>query len=419
MKTSKQFIRECIASIIFQSTNLSFYAWLLINSRLVEDPTVPLVAVSLDRDKFHVNFHYNNDWIQKVEKAELIPALLHESIHIAHKHMTRHFLLDAKNPLSNIAMDVVVNHHLEKTFLKEMELDMPEYYVTADKVAASLGLDKLPIYHWTYEEVYTWLEKNIPPPPECNSLLTLKPHGDHSKWTNESQDKSDTKKAVVPSLSQDDIETMENILDNQIKDAGRQVGNLPAGIERLLKKAQASKVCWEQHLESFLASSSRSRRTFRWSRPHRFRKPLEISGSLVYPTPGQAWESEISVGVVVDTSGSVSDDLMAKFFQEIEAIAEIKELYVAEVDAALHRTYKYEPGDYNQIDKVQGRGGTNMDPGLEYFTLENHVDVIIVLTDGFLFNYPMKVNTQTLWCIPSNGGQTYLQNEQVLVLDNE
>jgi len=54
---------------------------------------------------------------------------------------------------------------------------------------------------------------------------------------------------------------------------------------------------------------------------------------------------------------------------------------IAECDAAIHRTWDY---DGKMPEAVRGRGGTDMNPIIEYFNEQRHYSSLIILTDGHI-----------------------------------
>ena len=94
----------------------------------------------------------------------------------------------------------------------------------------------------------------------------------------------------------------------------------------------------------------------------------------------------IKIVVAIDTSGSVSDEQIAKIFNEIFAIVATrkKEITVIECDASVKRVYKIEkPSDVKL--KVAGRGGTLFSPVIDYVNNDKYFRdaLLIYFTDGY------------------------------------
>ncbi len=91
------------------------------------------------------------------------------------------------------------------------------------------------------------------------------------------------------------------------------------------------------------------------------------------------------VGIVLDTSGSVDDGLLAQALGEIDGVLSAlgvadPQVTVLAVDAAVHAVTTVRRAD---ATRLAGGGGTDMALGIQAAQeLRPHVDVIVVLTDG-------------------------------------
>jgi predicted metal-dependent peptidase len=86
--------------------------------------------------------------------------------------------------------------------------------------------------------------------------------------------------------------------------------------------------------------------------------------------------------VAIDTSGSVSNDDLIEFFNEIYHIYKSGTYVdIIECDAKIQRVYEYK-GQREEIE-VQGRGGTDFEPVMQYLAEHrNEYANLIYLTDG-------------------------------------
>jgi predicted metal-dependent peptidase len=106
--------------------------------------------------------------------------------------------------------------------------------------------------------------------------------------------------------------------------------------------------------------------------------------------------------VAIDTSGSVSDQDLIEFFNEIDAIHKTgTTVTIMECDSYVHRTYQYE-GNKQDVLRVCGRGGTSFDPVMEeIFKAPGKYQNLIYLTDGYA-PAPQRVPmVPILWVINS------------------
>ena len=105
--------------------------------------------------------------------------------------------------------------------------------------------------------------------------------------------------------------------------------------------------------------------------------------------------------VGVDTSGSVGEKDLIEFFTEIQHMYKTGvTITVAEGDANIHNVYEYKG---KMPDFVKGRGGTDMNPFIEYFNKHKEFNSLIILTDGYIGSRTIQSFKPTLLVICSNG----------------
>jgi predicted metal-dependent peptidase len=113
------------------------------------------------------------------------------------------------------------------------------------------------------------------------------------------------------------------------------------------------------------------------------------------------FKKKILVGI--DTSGSVSNKDLVEFFEEIYHMYKTGvSITIAECDAYIHNVYEYK----GKIpDSVKGRGGTDMNPIIDYFNKHREYNSLIILTDGFIGERVTKSFKPTMIVLCSSGEQ--------------
>jgi predicted metal-dependent peptidase len=108
--------------------------------------------------------------------------------------------------------------------------------------------------------------------------------------------------------------------------------------------------------------------------------------------------------VAIDTSGSVSNDDLVEFFNEIYHIYKSGTYVdIIECDAKVQRVYEYK-GQREEI-QVQGRGGTDFEPVMQYLSEHrNEYANLIYLTDGECCAPKTQPKKPMLW-VHSSGHQ--------------
>jgi predicted metal-dependent peptidase len=214
-------------------------------------------------------------------------------------------------------------------------------------------------------------------------------HDEHTLWE-EFENMSEAEKKLI-----------KKQIDHQMKEVAEQVqrsrgtipGELSSYIDKLFEKTEAV-IDWKSYLRRFGARASKIETKKTRKKPNiRFG-----SGPAIKINPKR------KTLVAIDTSGSVSDRDLVEFFHEIEHIFKSgTEVTIMECDSYVHRTYEYN-GLKEEALRVQGRGGTSMDPVMEeIFKTPGKYQNLIYLTDLYV---PPPVRTPLipmLFVVCSNG----------------
>jgi predicted metal-dependent peptidase len=104
---------------------------------------------------------------------------------------------------------------------------------------------------------------------------------------------------------------------------------------------------------------------------------------------------------VIDTSGSMTHEMLSRISRELAKIAAELTVLVVECDCEIQRVYAYKP-----IRSVEGRGGTSFCPPLEPAFLRQHrPDIIIFFTDGEGEAPEKAPPAPVIWCLTPSGQQ--------------
>lgn len=159
------------------------------------------------------------------------------------------------------------------------------------------------------------------------------------------------------------------------KDQAKGQGHLPGMISEELELMQApAKIDWRAVLANYVAAAIPTVSNKTWSRLNR-RFPYLLKGKKKTPTP--------TIGVAMDTSGSVSDEEIKTFINEIDYLRKLHkaEMTIVHCDSKIENVMRVKPKD-RIPGKVYGRGGTEFIPALEFFDKEKKKpDVLVFFTD--------------------------------------
>ena len=322
-------------------------------------------------------------------KTQRIAVLKHETLHLIFKHLFRNLI--KKDPeLMNIAADIVVNQYIG-------EWELPETAITLDTFP-DMELDAEQSMEYYYERLSelkakmdTGKKNGKSKYPESqkafDSLYGNERHGDHSKWVDESDLKSQ------PGLK----EILENQLINAAsRTSSKSYGTLPGEIKRAIDtivESRKPKLDWKRQLRLFASSHGKTYVS----------QTMKRISKRYGTRPGIRIKRLNRIVVVIDTSGSIDNETLMLFLAEIEGIRRTgAEITVIESDCEVQNVYSYRRG--KEIS-MKGGGGTDFDPAFEYINSRKSglFDACVYLTDGYAPEPNIKPRTSLLWVLTPDG----------------
>jgi predicted metal-dependent peptidase len=190
-------------------------------------------------------------------------------------------------------------------------------------------------------------------------------------------------------------------LSDDMKQAG--AGNVPGGVKRLLKDLLEPEMDWRELLQMDIDSAFKSDFTF--ARPNR--KASSMGGIVL---PGLDTDTMIKVAIAIDTSGSISHDMLRDFLSEVKGIMDQHqdfELKLWFFDTSTYTVHSFTPDNMTDILEVniEGGGGTCFDVNFE---MMKEIDLVperfIMFTDGYPFgSWGDEMYCETIFLIHGNG----------------
>lgn len=188
-------------------------------------------------------------------------------------------------------------------------------------------------------------------------------------------------------IDSDRADIIRQKVATEIANHSKNRGNVPGGLERWAKELLEPTVDWRRELSSIIRRSFAQVagiRDYTYSRPSRRDSAMRSTGqSIVLPAMRQPAPPKVSI--VIDTSGSMSDDMLSWALSETQGVLRSlgssgRNVKVISCDA------KASIQKVSRIDQVTlaGGGGTDMRVGIDAALRDRErPDVIIVLTDGY------------------------------------
>jgi predicted metal-dependent peptidase len=187
--------------------------------------------------------------------------------------------------------------------------------------------------------------------------------------------------------------------------AQQAMGKMPAGMQRLVDEICEPQVHWEDHLRRTIITMYGNDEAS-WARPNR--RKLAAPPHIYWP--GRVGNRAGAIAIELDSSGSISDEIMAKYMPEVASILQDvrpEKIYAMWVDAALYNDEVVEMDDPMDVavlrTKAGGGGGTDMTVVFrEIEKRELAVEYVIILTDGYT-PFGEDTGIPTIWCITTKG----------------
>ena len=362
---------------IMRSPDWGFLGGVLKTGALESSDTVKTIATD------GLNIYYNEEYISGLEDAQIQWCLLHEGLHKAYRHMSLwKNLIQLDKSRADKAMDYVINLEIQKssTYLKPM-----------------------PVYNALYDEKYDGMST-----PEVFRLLEAEDsnnnddqNGDGSGDGNNNQ----THDEHLPDASQNN-EQLLNDMDTAIRQAA---GMLPSNRARELQNANAVKRDWKELLASEWSSTVPGKDDSSWSRVN----PVYLSMGIYLPNTVKS--SAKHVNFCIDTSGSISQEVLSKAAAEVSYLAvnyppETLQVIWWDTEESVQVIQQEQYDSIKDILKPVGGGGT--DPTC----LDKHMvseTFNIVLTDGYFSKYSPK-DPNTIFLIIEGGTKSYINSGTII-----
>jgi len=327
------------------------------------------------------NLYFNTQFFNAMSNKEIEFVIAHEILHCVFDHLQRR---EDRNPMIyNISADYIVNNTLVRDRIGEIPKLVDCF-------------QDFKYEGWTSEEVYDDIFKKYDE-EELKQLGQLL--DEHLDWGEdeegnegasegeEGEDSNGNKTSTKrPSYSKEDLrkirdEVKENML-SAAQSAG--AGNVPAGVERMIKELTEPKMNWRELLRQQIQSTIRNDFTF--SRPSR--KGWHTGAVL----PGMNFDTTIDICVSLDMSGSIGDSQAKDFLGEIKGIMEEFKDYNIKIwcfDTKVYNEQDFSAdGGEDLLDyQVMGGGGTDFMANWHYMK-ENDIQPkkFIMFTDGYAWD---------------------------------
>jgi predicted metal-dependent peptidase len=353
-----------------------FYGLFLISLNKELTTSIPTACVT--PDNINIKLCINPDFWESLDENTKLGVLKHELLHIAFFHL-HHFDRFPNKKLYNVAADLEINQYIQADYKGEKwdGLEFDEGIYKPLNLLAKQGTK------YYYDKLQDELDNN--PDGDFACYMDGMEIDIHELWE-AMEGMSEAERKLIGKQVDHQLKEIASQLEKRAKDRGLIPSEMKDYINSLFE-VQEPVLDWKAYLRRF---SNTSNKIFT-------KKTRRKPNKRFYGNPALKIKLKKSTLVAIDTSGSVSNSELAEFFNEIYHIYKTgTKVTVVECDANIQRVYEYK-GSLEDLS-VQGRGGTDFEPVMQYLVEHrNEFDNLIYLTDGECSSPATKPLKPILW----------------------
>jgi predicted metal-dependent peptidase len=374
--------KELLKSIIAVVRHKEFYGHIVQQFQKVfvsGDHPVNTAAVGRFKGEKFIKLIYNEDFFKGIydeqmssnkdkslalKKARLLSAGVteHEILHVVFGHLTSTFNY-ADKQRGNIAMDCVINQNIA-------DERRQDFWIMPDR------------YGFPNDQTSKWYYDNLKDNKQYNEDVKGGVYGgmfcSHELWDELEND---------PLAKEFIKDVIRKAKDNTTPEGwGNVSSNVKEAVDALLEW-QPSQVPWAKAFRNFCASSEESVMEYTMSRISR----------RFGTRPGTRRRDMLNIAIIIDTSGSINDDQLKTFFNEVRWIwRNGAVVHIFEADVDIQSDYRF-TGKFK--GEVSGRGGTDLERPLTKVDKMRKFDCIVYFTDFYASQISRKPNTPVMWVL--------------------
>lgn len=332
------------------------------------------------------SIYYNAEHIEALNAAQVQFSLAHNALHCALSHFNRRGNRDQHR--WDAACDFAINAMLvsENMFMPPEALYLEEYE----------GMSA--------EEIYPLVKENPDQDPQDQHLFDS--DGEDGEEQSQSNIENKLKDKTVPNekptakpkaLSPQEKENLSVQWQQRLAGAAQQAaqaGKISESMLRLVDHLLQPQISWRALLAGFMSDSARD--DYSYDRPSTRRE-----GSAIYPSMRS---KQINIAAVVDTSGSMSQNEISEFLNEINAIkSQVKAriTIIACDEELVCEPSIFEPWETmrNLEGYAKGQRGTSFVPPFVWLMIHSRPqDLVVYFTDAQGI-FPQEPSIPVLWLV--------------------
>ena len=351
---------------------------------------IPTAGVMVDPKTAQFVLMYNAEYFATLSDKEKLGVLKHEFYHLVFEHVTGRKPEGGLTREDNMCMDLAINSHLIGELPDKCCIPGQKPFEWAEPGKS---------YEW-YKANWQPMDNSEGEGGEGGEGTPTDSFDDHSGW--------------------DQVDNTENeIAKERLKEAIKKAadeasqagswGSVPAQCRKDILDRLKVRVNWEKALRYFVKTSQKAEKRSTVRR---------INKRFPYIHPGKKIKRTAKFAVSIDQSGSVDDEMLAKFFSALDKLAKLATFTVVPFDTEVceEHVFEWKKGKRYKAERVR-YGGTDFDAPTRWVN-ERNFDGHIVLTD-MMAPKPVNSKCKRLWVTTAQyADRPYFDTKElVLVVD--
>lgn len=388
-----------------------FFACLSRKIEKREDRSIPTAGVRVCPDSAQFEMIYNPEFLASLPEEHIKGVLKHEFYHLIFEHVTSRKPEGVPHKTWNIAADLAINSHLVG--------ELPEM-ACMPGVGPFENLPKLKSAEWYLKNITDDQVDQCgggegsgegggggepgeggEPQPGTGQL------DDHSGWD---EDGNSPAQEAANQMAKERLKQAMKEAASEASKSPNGWGSIGGDLKKDIMKKLETKVDWKKVLRYFIKTSQRANKSSTVRR---------INKRYAYIHPGKKVKRQAKIAIAIDQSGSVSDDMLEKFFGELNKLSKLAAFTVIPFDTQVDEKLVYEwgKGKRHKAERVMC-GGTCFDAPTDYINKRGDFDGVIILTD-MEAPAPKACKAQRMWMTDERGAsRPYFQTrERVIKID--
>lgn len=414
------------STIMSLCQEVPFYTRISRYIRKIPTTKIPTAGVMINPMNDELCLLWNPQFVKSLTKAQLKGLLVHEYSHVIFLHLT---LRHRKHSDWNIALDLAINSLITEMGHSNGGIELPEEgLVPARKMKPipAVRWDKLTPKQQEQHKHFCQLIEGFPKllaSEHYFSLMQADRNKNPDKWPGEEDfvfvigDGMDDHShwSDMPDIKERITEKVRDLIQKAKQDADETSqgwGSIPQSVIDSIRAYTSQALDWRVLLAHFFG------RLIRASQRSSFKR---INRKCPWIHPGKTQKYAAKLLIAVDQSGSVDNEMLATFFNELDKhTKKIAFDYLPFDCEALQEDIKsYLKG--MKFDFVRTRaGGTDFDAPTSVFNDPRNAgrwDGLLIMTDGQAPE-PSLCNGQRAWVLGKNCEMHFPTGELVIVIDD-